>query len=516
MNPAHVLAMYPASISGALAQPRSHWLAMVGAPVPPKAAATTTTTTDDDDDTSALSAPALDALARFLNDRRRLLRPLVASYTHTHPLDTSVLLSLPAWACPLTSLTPEQGMAMAQAVDTALFHVFLRTKPSLVGPMCRVANWCQVADVEAQLRAHGKMDELLALYRGKAMHSEAMALLRARYTAATAAAAAAADDDAQREATEPALALQAAIQYLQALEADHVDLMLDEAPWILDAAPDEGLAIFTCEEHLTTLPPMRVAHALAQHAPTLAITYMERVLAAMPAADVPPALPTFLATLYLTAAAAHSDVAMSTLEHFLHTSTSYDAAAVLQAMPPRPAMPRIRAWLLGRVQRHAEALTLYLCDLNDMAAAARYCDVYDGDVLTLFVRIVVEHRRAWLPEALRVLTRHARHVDMAAILPLLPAAVPVQDVAALCTRAWRWRAAQRDEIRVQQALYEAQDVRLTTQVRALQARHVLVSDGRTCTLCQRRLGHAVLAVMPATGATMHYYCAMKPDAPGGI
>lgn len=83
-------------------------------------------------------------------------------------------------------------------VDTALFKAYLATKPVMVGPLCRIENWCEVEEVEelllaAQasflLRLHPlallisafveqKYRELLDLYNGKDMHEKAVKLLR--------------------------------------------------------------------------------------------------------------------------------------------------------------------------------------------------------------------------------------------------------------------------------------------------------------------------------------------------
>jgi Vam6/Vps39-like protein vacuolar protein sorting-associated protein 39 len=54
---------------------------------------------------------------------------------------------------PLSSLTSEQLLRFAQIVDTALFKSYLVIRPGLLGPLCRVPNWCEVSEVEEELRA---------------------------------------------------------------------------------------------------------------------------------------------------------------------------------------------------------------------------------------------------------------------------------------------------------------------------------------------------------------------------
>lgn len=66
--------------------------------------------------------------------------------------ETSVdeLFALPNQPPP--SLIPEQLLRYAQIVDTALFKSYLVVRPSLVGSLCRLENWCEVAEVEEVLK----------------------------------------------------------------------------------------------------------------------------------------------------------------------------------------------------------------------------------------------------------------------------------------------------------------------------------------------------------------------------
>ena len=53
----------------------------------------------------------------------------------------------------------------------------------------------------------------------------------------------------------------------------------------------------------------------------------------------------------------------------------------------------------------------------------------------------------------------------------------------------------------------AQESRIPWNDPSGEKRQVVVSDTRTCAVCQRRLGDAVLAVLPGSGRTLHYSCA---------
>ena len=98
-------------------------------------------------------------LLRYLSDRRPKIRGALESLnitsadSHKYPFlsETSVqdLLSLPD--SPLADLSTEQLIRFAQIVDTALFKSSLVIRPKLLGPLCRLDNWCEVSEVEEVL-----------------------------------------------------------------------------------------------------------------------------------------------------------------------------------------------------------------------------------------------------------------------------------------------------------------------------------------------------------------------------
>ena len=477
LNPAWALALYPASVAGPLARPRAAWLRHFGVRDPCDAPA------------GEPDRRALDALARFLTDRRRVLRPLVAAPTCS-PAPLEALLALPT-TCALPALPAAQQQAMAQLVDTALVKVFLATKPALVGPLCRVDNACDVDEVRALLQAHGLRAELVALYRGKGLHAAALDELQRACT------------DGQEDAVERLVA------YLASLGAEHLDLLLAHARWVVAHAPSQALPIFTCEEHLTTLPARRVAASLAGQDAGLAQAYLARVLET---GSQDAALHTQWAQGALQASAHGADA--HELVAFLHSSTLYDAEALLDDMPPAPALPAVRAALLGRLGRHDEALRLHVEVLRDVRAAEAYCAAHAaaaprGALFTTLVRLVAAQMPGELPHVYAWLTQHASALALDDLLPLLPRATPVAEVRALLERSLSATGAARAQLRVEEALYATREAALTREVRARHAQRVLITDGRTCARCERRLGQAVLAVLPAQGAAMHYYCAVQ-------
>lgn len=468
MNPAYVLALYPVSFAGPLAKPPSTWSALFGARFPVHAESDTFT-----------SPQALDALVRYLNDRRRLLRGGPLPRPTAEAVDTQCLQQLRMCDCTPDAVSPSEAVAMAQVVDTALLKVFLQTKPTLVGALCRVDNWCDLAQVRTQLEARHMHQALVSLYRTRGMHTEALAQLH-----------------------EP----EETVAYLDTLGPEHTDLIMCYAQKVLDMAPTLGLFIFTSDAHLTQLPPDRVAQELASSYPMTCLAYLEAVMAVR---DVAPALHTLRARLHLNAC--RHGAPLDACVAFLRTSTRYDADALLLEDVP---WPLVRAVLLGRLGQYVEALHLLLVEAHQVSEAEAFCVEHSttaGPYLyTTLLRLVRLHAPEHLLRVCEgVLSQHAKDMPLTDILALLPPEWPVQRVQTLLLRNLRAQVSDRMQQRIESALSTAHGAALNQNVRAMQQARVLVTDHSTCERCGRRLGESVLAVIPATGATMHYYCAMK-------
>jgi len=107
---------------------------------------------------------------RYLPDRRQqFLHALASLPPHSRPSPSAPLPEPPAVAAtegakstsandlfslpdaPLTSYTPVDLQRVAKIVETALFKCYLHAKPGLLGPLCRIENWCEVEEVEELL-----------------------------------------------------------------------------------------------------------------------------------------------------------------------------------------------------------------------------------------------------------------------------------------------------------------------------------------------------------------------------
>jgi Vam6/Vps39-like protein vacuolar protein sorting-associated protein 39 len=104
----------------------------------------------------------MEALLEYLTDRRRKVQALISPPVNQQ--DISSLSSLPLQSLldlpsiPPSQLEPEELTTYAQIVDTALFTAYLVVRPGLIGPFCRIGNFCEVKEVETLLRARDVSD----------------------------------------------------------------------------------------------------------------------------------------------------------------------------------------------------------------------------------------------------------------------------------------------------------------------------------------------------------------------
>ncbi|CCO30777.1 Vam6/Vps39-like protein Short=hVam6p [Rhizoctonia solani AG-1 IB] len=306
------------------------------------------------------------ALGTFLVDRRPKIPAALVPFGITAAQSADLpalsaasvdeLMALPS--APLSTLTPEQLVRAAQLVDTALFRLYLFTKPSMIGALCRVDNWCEVVEVEEALRARKKFTELIDLYRGKKMHAKALDLLF----------------DLSKEEEDPLDKYMSSIRYLQKLGPEYLDLIFKSARWIFEEKPDMAFDIFTAEE--AELPPKKVADYLESIDPMLCIRFIEYLFAERQEEST-----TFgdrLVELYLRQTvklkkerSSEHERLYSKLLAFVNTSKYYDFDR-LYALLPQTDLHEVRAVVLGKLGNHHGALEIYAHKIQDYTEAEEH------------------------------------------------------------------------------------------------------------------------------------------------
>ena len=450
---------------------------------------------------------SIDALGRFLADRRRIFKPILEAQAVSHSVTQSQIRRDPAWLLalpsqPLPTMELEQLMAVAQTVDTALFKTFLATKPALVGSLCRVENWCEVEQVEELLMKAGKFSELIALYGGKEMHGKALNLLRKSGD----------EEDDVEDKIGPT------IRYLQSLGPEHIALILDTAHWVLRVDKKMGMEIFCADAgKVSSLPRFDIVADLEGFDEELCIEYLKHLTENMGEGD--PSLHEKLSFLLLRRAerqvGEEKRATVAELLHLLQSSQQYRAERVLNKVPTDDAdWFEARALLLGRLGQHEAALGIYVNKVKDHAKAEDYCRQIQGqdgaaDVFLLLLRIYLRPKngaKAQLEAALGLIGRHGSRIDSVAALELLPPLVSLGTVESFASKALRQAEARRNEQILLHQVARERALQVNETLAKLHSRRVKVTDTRTCPRCMKRLGNSVIAVT-AQGAVLHYGCA---------
>ncbi|KAF8813359.1 hypothetical protein BYT27DRAFT_7180846 [Phlegmacium glaucopus] len=562
-NPAKVVALYSESVAGRLSVPQEGWIPLYGGPSlveednpspegsqeNDKAASNQEKPTADlenlvsatgsiggrfrrtglglfmpsvnkDSDSASVKARrkplqddlrrSVETLVRYLADRRPKLGAALEvvnitpeSQSHlASPLSeasTEELFALPN--VPLSALTPEQLLRFAQVVDTALYKSYLIIRPALLGSLCRVANWCEVSEVEEDLRVRKKYAELRDLYHGKKMHARALELLK----------------ELSETETDMDDKLDPSIRYLQKLGPEHIDQIFTSSSWIFNHDPDRAFQIFTSED--VELPKQRVADYLESIDAKLCARYLEYIINERDK-DAPATLHTRLAELYLSMVLSakkrnEEKARKETYEKLLGFISLNDCFSIdrLYGLLSSTDLYEARAILLGRLGRHDQALETYVYRLQDYVKAEEHCKrVYRAGsgtsgiflaLLKLYLRPTSQTSSDLLRPALELISRHGPRLDAVETLQLLPPLVTADDIRPFLIESLRTPVF---DTRVTREISKARNDQLSRRLMALQSRRVKVTDSRICPHCHKRLGNSVIAVHAPRGEVTHYQC----------
>ncbi|KAF8626612.1 hypothetical protein AX17_006530 [Amanita inopinata Kibby_2008] len=453
---------------------------------------------------------SVETLVRYLSDRRPKIgaalqavgiTPQFQSHEIAPLSETAVdeLFGLPD--APLSTLTPEQLLRFAQIVDTALYKSYLIIRPVLLGSLCRVPNWCEVTEVEEDLRMRQKFAELKDLYFGKKMHARALNLLKELSEK---------EDDAQDK-------LWPTINYLQKLGPEHLDQIFKSARWAFGIDQDMAFEIFTSED--VELPRQAVANYLESIDVKICAKYLEYIISERH--EEKPEYHDQLAVIYLdmTLAAKRQNGSRETgnesynkLLAFIDSDQYYSVSRLYSLVSPTDLF-EARAILLGRLGRHDQTLELYVYRLHDFAKAEEYCKrIYQAGtetndvfltLLRIYLRPTVKTDLDLLRPALDLISWHSSRLDSVETLKFLPPLVTTRDVGKFLVEALRVPLF---DTRIIREVSKARNEYVSRKLVALQTRRVKVTDSRICPQCHKRIGNSVIAVHAPRGEVTHYQC----------
>ncbi|PON67665.1 Clathrin, heavy chain [Parasponia andersonii] len=269
---------------------------------------------------------------------------------------------------------------MAAILDTALLQALLLTPQSSAAlELLKGVNYCDVKICEEILQKSKNYTALLELYKGNSMHHEALKLLNQLIEESK-------SNEMPAELTQK-FKPESIIEYLKPLCGTDPMLVLEFSMLVLESCPTQTIELFLSGN----IPADLVNSYLKQHAPNMQARYLELMLA-MNQDGISGNLQNEMVHIYLSEVLEwYSDLraqqnwdeknyspTRKKLLSALESISGYNPEALLKRLPA-DALYEERAILLGKMNQHELALSLYVHKLHVPDLALSYCDhVYES------------------------------------------------------------------------------------------------------------------------------------------
>eukprot|EP01134_Creolimax_fragrantissima_P006038 CFRG6038T1 len=430
-----------------------------------------------------------------------------------------------------------------QIIDTTLLKCFLSVSPIRLPRLLRRPNHCHLKECEKMLKQGKRVNELVMLYQYKGMDIKALEFLRS---------------EADVEAS-PLFSIHPIIEYLQTLTSERIGLVIKYSTWPLQTNPKESLKIFTegrteevkptvtndysltnenenqtaCAASNVVIHRVReqtVQHIM-QHGQEVVPDYLEHLIYIKK--ETWPKYHNQLVTIYLDCLrdlwedykASGMDInspagtVREKLAELLKFSALYDAESLLSD-PLFEDLLEERAILMGRIGRHEDVLKLLAYKLKDTEKALDYCTkLYqngcEGKLLyQMLLKIYLSYEQRdgenhqivpMIEPALTLLTKHGDKIDTIEALNALPRDCHLASVYPLLGSMMQSTAKSWRSNLLIKNLAKAQHLKEQEELYQYRGRATLVSESRTCPVCNKRLGMSALAFCP-NGTVVHYGC----------
>ncbi|CAH8274115.1 unnamed protein product [Arabidopsis lyrata] len=269
---------------------------------------------------------------------------------------------------------------MAAILDTALLQALLHTGQSGSAiELLKGVNYCDVKICEEILMKSKNYSALLELFKSNSMHHEALKLLNQLAEESK-------SDQSQTEVTQ-IFSPELIIEYLKPLCRTDPMLVLEYSMLVLESCPTQTIDLFLSGNISADL----VNSYLKQHAPNMQGRYLELMMA-MNETAVSGNLQNEMVQIYLSEvldlyAAKSAQQKWNEKDHpperkkllsALESISGYSPQPLLKRLP-RDALYEERAVILGKMNQHELALSIYVHKLHAPDLALAYCDrIYES------------------------------------------------------------------------------------------------------------------------------------------
>ncbi|KAI6695399.1 hypothetical protein NL676_023109 [Syzygium grande] len=262
---------------------------------------------------------------------------------------------------------------MATILDTALLQALLLTgQSSAAVELLKGLNYCDMKICEEILQNSSHYTALLELYKSNSMHREALKLLHHLVEESK--------SNESKAVLSQTFKPEMIIEYLKPLCGTDPMLVLEFAMLVLESCPTQTIELFLCGN----IPADLVNSYLKQHAPNMQATYLELMLA-MNENGISGNLQNEMVQIYLGEVLEwYGDLsAQQKWDEKVYTPTRKKLLSALESISgySPEALLKPRAILLGKMNQHELALSLYVHKLHVADLALSYCDrVYESMV----------------------------------------------------------------------------------------------------------------------------------------
>lgn len=453
--------------------------------------------------------------------------------------------------------SPRAIERLKQEVDTTLLKCYLLTTSALVAPLLRLPdNHCKLQVTEKGLIKYHKYNELIILYKSRGLHRKSLELLKNHFQ------------------DYPHAGLEKAVQYLQNLGYEHMEIICEYAKWVLQERPEIGLKIFTADQPETEqLDRQLVLEFLHHNASQLVIPYLEHIIHIW--SDKTPLFHNTLLLRYRQKVASmlakyvdslgdgespcpagkeplELGVLRRKLLDFLEISDYYSTEG-LPTLLLNEGLCEERAIVVGKLGKHEEALSIFIYVLDNPKRAEEYCESEykkkapnSRNIFFLLLKLYLHPPESlntnnlslfgvkstanstsegagcldFGPRIVRLLNEHGEKIDPIEAINELPSEMNINLITEYLSAVFRRKVQENHEIEIFRQLVMSKFYRVQKSwIKLQQANKVLIEDSTICQVCTKRIGRSAFVRFPNFDL-VHYSCkdlygkVLKSHAPG--
>ena len=335
------------------------------------------------------------------------------------------------------------------------------------------------------------------------------------------------------------------VQYLQNLGEEHIDLVCKYAEKVLEKSPNDGLNIFIDDLlEVENWPRIKVYEFLMKQCKEIVIPYLEHIINIWK--ETNSLFHNALIIRYkelvteLLDQPDSQDIEYHIMEtkvklrQLLNSSTYYTAETILPQFPLH-CLYEERALLLGSLEKHKEALALYLFQVNDITEALKYCSKHSASAKIVFTTLYqllvsppdalslkamfVSHMKAHaihepkIKEALEILENHGTNIELEVVLSCTPSSVPLAAMTPYLESTLGSRVSKRHQMQLLRGLMHAEHLQVQEERIEMESQKVVVKDTDVCRVCGKRFRAQSALVRFPNGQIVHYFCQERAIVP---